>query len=50
MNVICFPFARVVEINVFILEHEPGMKGAADISKLQGALSRIDTGIYILRP
>jgi|TARA_Y100001968_G_scaffold125252_1_gene114255 death-on-curing protein len=38
MNLIYFPFERVVEINVFILEHEPGMKGAADIKKLQGAL------------
>jgi|GEM_PF-2773083 len=41
MNLIYFPFERVVEINVFILEHEPGMKGAADIKKLQGALARL---------
>ena len=42
MDLIFFPFERVIEINVFILENEPGMKGAADISKLQGALGRID--------
>ena len=45
MNIICFPFERVIEINTFILENEPGMKGAADISKLQGALGRIDNAI-----
>ena len=45
MSIICFPFERVVEINAFILETERGMKGAADIGKLQGALSRIDNAI-----
>ena len=42
MNIICFPFERVIEINSFILENEPGMKGRIDISKLQGALGRIE--------
>lgn len=45
MDIICFPFERVVEINTFILETEPGMKGTIDLSKLQGALSRIDNAI-----
>ncbi|GAA59479.1 death on curing protein [Pseudoalteromonas sp. BSi20652] len=45
MEIICFPFERVVEINAFILESEPGMKGAVDIPKLQGALGRIDNAI-----
>ncbi|WP_404471549.1 type II toxin-antitoxin system death-on-curing family toxin [Vreelandella venusta] len=45
MNLIFFPFERVLEINIFILEHEPGMKGAADINKLQGALGRVDNAI-----
>lgn len=45
MDIICFPFERVIEINVFILETERGMKGAADIGKLQGALARIDNAI-----
>jgi len=45
MSNICFPFERVVEINAFILETERGMKGAVDIGKLQGALSRIDNAI-----
>lgn len=45
MDVICFPFERVVEINAFILETEPGMKGAVDIAKLQGALGRVDNAI-----
>lgn len=45
MNIICFPFERVVEINVFILEREPGMKGRIDVAKLQGALGRIDNAI-----
>ena len=45
MDIICFPFERVVEINTFILETEPGMKGGIDLSKLQGALSRIDNAI-----
>lgn len=45
MDIICFPFERVVEINALILSTEPGMKGAVDIPKLQGALSRIDNSI-----
>ncbi len=45
MQLIFFPYERVVEINSFILEHEPGMKGAIDIPKLQGALGRIDNAI-----
>lgn len=45
MNVIYFPFERVIEINAFILSTEPGMKGTVDVSKLQGALSRIDNAI-----
>ncbi|HDZ9312924.1 MULTISPECIES: type II toxin-antitoxin system death-on-curing family toxin [Vibrio] len=45
MDIICFPFERVVEINAFILKTEPGMKGAVDIPKLQGALGRIDNAI-----
>ena len=45
MDIICFPFERVVEINALILSIEPGMKGAVDIPKLQGALSRIDNAI-----
>ncbi|EJL6763109.1 type II toxin-antitoxin system death-on-curing family toxin [Vibrio cholerae] len=45
MDIICFPFERVIEINAFILKKEPGMKGAVDIPKLQGALGRIDNAI-----
>lgn len=45
MNLICFPFERVIEINTYILNTEKGMKGRADIGKLQGALSRIDNAI-----
>ncbi len=45
MNLIFFPFERVIEINAFILETEAGMKGSADIKKLQGALGRIDNAI-----
>ncbi|NAW61567.1 type II toxin-antitoxin system death-on-curing family toxin [Vibrio sp. V31_P5A7T61] len=45
MDIICFPFERVIEINAFILKTEPGMKGAVDIPKLQGALGRIDNAI-----
>ncbi|EJY0885093.1 type II toxin-antitoxin system death-on-curing family toxin, partial [Vibrio cholerae] len=45
MYIICFPFERVIEINAFILKTEPGMKGAVDIPKLQGALGRIDNAI-----
>ncbi|EHE0026435.1 type II toxin-antitoxin system death-on-curing family toxin [Vibrio cholerae] len=45
MDIICFPFERVIEINAFILKTEPGMKGSVDIPKLQGALGRIDNAI-----
>lgn len=45
MDIICFPFERVIEINVFILSTEKGMKGAADLAKLQGALGRVDNAI-----
>ncbi|EJL6600766.1 type II toxin-antitoxin system death-on-curing family toxin [Vibrio cholerae] len=45
MDIICFPVERVIEINAFILKTEPGMKGAVDIPKLQGALGRIDNAI-----
>jgi death-on-curing protein len=45
MDIICFPFERVIEINTFILETEPGMKGIVDIPKLQGALGRVDNAI-----
>jgi death on curing protein len=45
MDIICFPFQRVIEINTFILATEPGMKGQVDVSKLQGALGRIDNAI-----
>ncbi|OOS21607.1 type II toxin-antitoxin system death-on-curing family toxin [Moraxella lincolnii] len=38
MGIICFPFERVIEI-------EKGMKGQADIGKLQGELARIDNAI-----
>ncbi|ELK2038164.1 type II toxin-antitoxin system death-on-curing family toxin [Vibrio vulnificus] len=49
MDIICFPFERVIEINAFILKTEPGMKGAVDIPKLQGALGRIDNAIVYER-
>ena len=45
MNIICFPFERVIEINAFILATEKGMKGASDVGKLQGALARVDNAI-----
>ena len=45
MEIICFPFERVIEINAFILSTEKGMKGQADIGKLQGALARVDNAI-----
>ena len=45
MDIICFPFERVIEINAFILATEKGMKGAADVGKLQGALARVDNAI-----
>lgn len=46
MDLVFFPFERVVEINTFILANEPGMQGTIDLPKLQGALSRIDTAIH----
>ncbi|HCZ9271931.1 MULTISPECIES: type II toxin-antitoxin system death-on-curing family toxin [Vibrio] len=45
MDIICFPFERVIEINSFILATEPGMQGEVDIPKLQDALGRIDNAI-----
>lgn len=45
MELIFFPFERVIEINTQILTTEPGMKGAVSISMLQGALARIDNAI-----
>ncbi len=45
MNLIRFPFERVIEINTYILENEPGMRGSVDVGKLQGALGRIDNAI-----
>lgn len=45
MDIICFPFERVIEINILILSTEKGMKGAADVAKLQGALGRVDHAI-----
>ncbi|MCL9775503.1 type II toxin-antitoxin system death-on-curing family toxin [Vibrio methylphosphonaticus] len=45
MDIICFPFERVIEINTFILATEPGLQGEVDIAKLQGALGRIDNAI-----
>lgn len=45
MSLIRFPFERVIEINAQILETEPGMKGSADVGKLQGALARVDNSI-----
>ncbi len=45
MELIQFPFERVIEINAFILEQEPGMKGSVDVAKLQSALGRIDNAI-----
>ncbi|AXT95848.1 type II toxin-antitoxin system death-on-curing family toxin [Moraxella catarrhalis] len=45
MDIICFPFERVIEINTYILSTEKGMKGQADIGKLQGALARVDNAI-----
>jgi death-on-curing protein len=46
VEIICFPFERVVEINIFILEGEPDMKGTVDVTKLQGALGRIDHALF----
>ncbi len=45
MDVILFPFERVVEINAHILSREQGMKGSIDLNKLCGALARIDNAI-----
>jgi death on curing protein len=45
MELILFPFERVVEINAHILSREPGMKGSIDLNKLRGALGRIDNAI-----
>lgn len=45
MDIIGFPFERVIEINALILSTEKGMKGAADLAKLQGALGRVDNAI-----
>ncbi|NUT85460.1 type II toxin-antitoxin system death-on-curing family toxin [Pseudomonas corrugata] len=45
MELIFFPFERVIEINTQILTTEPGMKGAVNIPVLQGALARIDNAI-----
>ncbi|MEN5137044.1 MULTISPECIES: hypothetical protein [Pseudomonas] len=45
MELIFFPFERVIEINTQILTSEPGMKGAVSIPILQGALARIDNAI-----
>ncbi|HEX4880579.1 MAG TPA: hypothetical protein VFV39_12080 [Limnobacter sp.] len=42
MDLIQFPFERVVEINIYILRTEPGHMGIIDLAKLQGALGRID--------
>ena len=45
MELIFFPFERVIEINTQILTTEPGMKGPVNIPLLQGALARIDNAI-----
>ena len=45
MDIIRFPFERVIEINMLILSSQKGMQGSADIAKLQGALARIDNAI-----
>lgn len=45
MDLILFPFERVVEINAHILSREPGMRGSIDLNKLCGALARIDNAI-----
>lgn len=45
MNIINFPFERVIEINNIILSTTIGFKGEADIGKLQSALGRIDNAI-----
>jgi death-on-curing protein len=45
MHIIQFPFERVIEINVYILQTGAGMKGLVDVDKLCGALGRIDNAI-----
>lgn len=45
MDLMLFPFERVVEINAHILSREPGMRGSIDLNKLRGALGRIDNAI-----
>ena len=45
MELIYFPFERVIEINHYILQTEKGLKGRADVAKLQGALARVDNAI-----
>ena len=46
MELVRFPFERVVEINQDILETEVGFKAVPDLGKLQGALARIDNAIW----
>lgn len=41
MELVRFPFERVVKINQDILETEAGFKAAPDFGKLQGALARL---------
>ncbi len=38
MDIICFPFERVIQINTFILTTEPGMKGAIHAPRRVDAL------------
>ncbi|OPH38393.1 type II toxin-antitoxin system death-on-curing family toxin [Moraxella lacunata] len=45
MELIYFPFERVIEINHYILQTEKGLKSRADVAKLQGALARVDNAI-----
>lgn len=46
MQLIHFPYERVIEINRFILSTEKGRKdGVIDVGLLQGALGRIDNAI-----
>ena len=35
MEIIQFPFERIIEINTLILATEPGMQGSVDVGKLQ---------------
>ena len=46
MKLVRFPFERVVDINEQILKTEAGFKAVPDLSKLQGALARIDNAIW----